>query len=472
METRALSPVPPATPGSGPSSGRSSPWSAQAEIELRREAERIRNCWKTRCLAAENNLRDVRAALMEEQGRVQFMARNSSQFFREVNVLRAKLGRWDKRNWAELVVSALKGPRDGSQLDYTMDVRDCESFQGALKEIHRQRDEECCEWLQTHAFRMEKQLLGKMSHRKSNRRMFWENSLYKFDHSSRDAEGAPIRKREMMAADSTVRAPELYNPKAVLAAIREEETNESGEDRHVESEDRLGAEVRDVEATIVKIIDSAEVSACGGWASKGTADDPHWLMESMDGAGLSHAASGVRIVLFAGSVRKLNQSRHGVHNLAAYQATSYAEDHGVLMARCAFIRPQLCRIFKSGYVARADGTKIYVKFMLSADKSGICHLMGTRNMNYDAFGTQCDCKDSKDEMYDLTKDPLTHYDHLTFAKRVGRAHVAMHEALEEAEPEEWCVECDVCGSISKETVLAARANLEAMDEAMEFAADP
>ena len=223
--------------------------------------------------------------------------------------MRQKLGRWDERNWAELVVSALKGPRDGSQLDYTMDVRDCVAFKGALKEIHRQRDEESREWLQTHAFRKEKQMLTKMSHRKSNRRMFWENSLYKCD-----AEGAPIRKREMMAKDSTVRAPELYNPKAMLVAIREEETDESGEDRHVESEDRLGAEVRDVEATIVKIIDSAEVSACGGWASKGTVDSPHWLIESMDGAGLTHAAaSGVRVVLFASSVRKLNQSRHGVH---------------------------------------------------------------------------------------------------------------------------------------------------------------
>ena len=238
--------------------------------------------------------------------------------------MRQKLGRWDERNWAELVVSALKGPRDGSQLDYTMDVRDCGAFKGALKEIHRQRDEESREWLQTHAFRKEKQMLTKMSHRKSNRRMFWENSLYKFDHSARDAEGAPIRKREMMAEDSTVRAPELYNPKAMLVAIREEEIDESGEDRHVESEDRLGAEVRDVEATIVKIIDSAEVSACGGWASKGTVDSPHWLIESMDGAGLTHTASGVRVVLFAGSVRKLNQSRHGVHNIASYQATSYA----------------------------------------------------------------------------------------------------------------------------------------------------
>ena len=41
----------------------------------------------------------------------------------------------------------------------------------------------------------------------------------------------------------------------------------------------------------------------------------------------------------------------------------------------------------------------------------------------------------------------------------------MHEALELPEPELWSVKCDVCGEISKEDVLAARANVEAMDEA-------
>ena len=161
----------------------------------------------------------------------------------------------------------------------------------------------------------------------------------------------------------------------------------------------------------------------------------------------------------------MNQSRHGVRNLAAYQETSHAEDHGTLMARCAHLRPQLCRIFRRGYVTRPDGTKNYVKFMLSADKSGFCHLMGTRNMNHDAFGTQCDCKDSNDEMYDLTKDPLTHYDHLTFAKRVGRAHVAMHEACEEAEPDDWFVDCDVCGRLTKAAIVLQRAFRDGLSEA-------
>ena len=238
-------------------------------------------------------LRAANAAL-DEATTIRFMPRDYAHFSQEAEVLRQKMGRWDKRNWAELAMLALKGARSGEQLDYTMDVRDCVAFKGALTEIHRQRDEESSVWLQTHAFRIEKQLLGKMAHRKSNRRMFWENSMFKFDHSACDKDGNRMRKREMMAKDSSVRAPELYNPKAMLAVIREDECDASGQDRHVESEDRRGAQVRDLETTLLEVIDSAEESACGGMASKGTEGDEHWIVESMDGAGLTHVASGVR----------------------------------------------------------------------------------------------------------------------------------------------------------------------------------
>ena len=464
MNRRNSSPVQPHTP-SGPSSrGSDSPWSLQYETELRRKAEHDRNHWKSRALASEEELRKSRGALGDST-RVQYMDRNGSQFFREVIVLREKLAaRWDPRNWAELCMSALKGPRDGCQLDYTMDVRDCVAFQPALKEIHRQRDEESSQWLQNHAFCIEKQLLCKMSLRLSNRRMFWQNSMMKFDHSARDTDGKRVRRREVMAGDSAVRAPELFNPKQMLTAIREDEVDASGCDRHVESEDRMGAEVRDVEATMLEVIDSANDSACGGMATAGTESNPHWIVNSMDGAGVTKVATGVRVVSFPGSVRKMNQSRHGVRNLVTYQETTMAEDHGTLMVRCAHIRPRLCSIYKRGYLVRPDGSKVYVKFMLSADKSGFCHLMGTRNMNHDAFGTQCDCRDCQDDMYDLTKSPLTHYDHLTFAVRVGRAHVAMHEALEEPEPAEWCVNCDVCGKLTKAVILAERAKRESMSE--------
>jgi len=67
-------------------------------------------------------------------------------------------------------------------------------------------------------------------------------------------------------------------------------------------------------------------------------------------------------------------------------------------------------------------------------------------------------------MYDLTKDPLTHYDRVTFAIRYGRGHMAEHEALDMPEPEDWCVECDVCGSLPKAAILKERAERAAMSE--------
>ena len=114
MDARGDSPGPPATPDAGPSSGRGSPWSAQAEIELRREAEWNRNHWKSRCVKAENDLKVARSTISEEQGNIQFMARGSTQFKYEVRVLRQKLGRWDERSVENLPVSHILGNQNHS----------------------------------------------------------------------------------------------------------------------------------------------------------------------------------------------------------------------------------------------------------------------------------------------------------------------------------------------------------------------
>ena len=294
--------------------------------------------------------------------------------------------------------------------------------------------------------------------------MGWTNSVLKYDHSVHLEAGKRVRFREKMNFDSTVPSPEIYNMKDMHTRIRAARLNPDGLSVHVEHEDRAGAEVRDVQLTIIELVDSAEDSACGGWASAGTEVDPHWLIISMDGAGLAATYSGVRVVLFAGSVRRMNQSLHGIFNIAEYHAGSHAEDHAVLMARCSFLRPQLCQTYVDGYVTRKNGTRIYVKFMLSADKQGLFHIMGSKNMNYDAFGAQCDCKDSHDDMYNLTFPPLTHFDHLTFAKRVGRAHVPMHEATEQLEPADYTVDCDVCGKFTKAQHLKACAAYDALDD--------
>ena len=136
------------------------PWSAQAETELRRQAEKSRNHWKARCLKAEAALRDL-AAAAGDGAAVKFMARDSSQYKDEVRVLRLRLARWDERNWAELCVSVLHGRRQVKHGDtnHTWEIAACKKFQPALNAIHAARDKSNREYLQLHAFRPEKMLL-------------------------------------------------------------------------------------------------------------------------------------------------------------------------------------------------------------------------------------------------------------------------------------------------------------------------
>ena len=205
---------------------------------------------------------------------------------------------------------------------------------------------------------------------------------------------------------------------------------------HEESDDRKAAAVRDVAAAMLHKIDTAKDSSCGGLSKVNdgsSPDKPVWIMLSMDGAGLTNGPgeSGVRLVFYLGSVERMNQSRHGITNLVTYKAAQHAESYETLEARCSSVRKQLCKIHNRQYIERPDGGRVHVRFMLTADKSGLCHMLGRRNMNYDAYGTQCDCKDSLDTLYDLTLGALTHFDGLTFEKRSARAHVAEWETREQ-----------------------------------------
>ena len=289
------------------------PWSAEAEVELRRKAESDRDHWKREVGRLREELRTVGATISTSSGTIKFMERQSPQFYKEVKVLRGKLARWDERNWVELCVSALAGRNGEADIDYTHDITDCIGFRAELKRIHARRDESCREWLQANAFRLEKQMLAKMAHRISGRRCGWQNSMFKFDHSARDADGARVRRREMMTNDSSVRAPELFNP-AQMRKMANDELMERGDDGelqqrvHVQDADGAGACVRDVVAAIIAVIEAARSNSHVGISALGTPDDPIWIIISMDGAGLSRADSGVRVVVYPGSVEYLSTS--------------------------------------------------------------------------------------------------------------------------------------------------------------------
>mmetsp|Transcript_34308 Transcript_34308/g.94537 ORF Transcript_34308/g.94537 Transcript_34308/m.94537 type:complete len:93 (+) Transcript_34308:374-652(+) len=83
------------------------------------------------------------------------MQQGSLQYYREVEVWRLKMGRWDQQNWADLCASGLRGPQDGSsaQPNLLPGLRTATAFKGELASIHRARDKCCRDHLQVHAFR-------------------------------------------------------------------------------------------------------------------------------------------------------------------------------------------------------------------------------------------------------------------------------------------------------------------------------
>ena len=395
-------------------------------------------------------LRKANAALDDTAGHIKYMVKGDPHFYEEAQVWRQRMRRWDPRNWADLSVSGLAGKRGTDDINYTHDITDSMAFRLELNAIHARRDEQCRDYLATHAYRPAKLALIKYSHRVSDRRCAWINSMLKFDHSARDAKGERLRVREVMCEGSTVRAPELFNTK-MLREMQMAELGVDSQSMHVQHDDAKGGSVRDVAAAVLRVLERAEKdSACGGMSTSGKSPETaHWLMLSMDGAGVSRAESGVRLVMYPGSVRKMNQSIFGITNLVQYKAASHAESYETLEERCAFIRPQLCKIYEDGYVTSPDGTRIYIKFMLTADKSGMAHLMGRRSINYDAFGLQCDCCDKADQLFDLSQAPLSHFDNVTYRKRVARSHRAWHQAMETDEPDNWTVCCDCCDRVRR-----------------------
>ena len=127
----------------------------KAEIELRRRAETRASGYLAETLRLKERLLLLaNAALSEKEDAVSLLQRGTSYYYEEAHVLRQKLRRWDPRNWAELVMTALAGSRDGQQneINYTHDVTDTLSFAPELRLIHQRRDQACCDWLQEHAF--------------------------------------------------------------------------------------------------------------------------------------------------------------------------------------------------------------------------------------------------------------------------------------------------------------------------------
>ena len=438
---------------SGGSESRSdSPWDATTARERQQYAEENLGHWQQRARNAEKELEVARAAMNSQQDvRGQILKGHSDMYF-EGRVQRERMRRNHPSNRAELSVIALAPAVD--QDDLRPGLLETPWFRRELKSILETDRRECAEHLATHAYRPEKFFLAKMILRTSGRAMGWLQSLFKHDHSQVDGDGNRMRARETMHPDSKVPAPLIFPVKQVGRLIDAEvrAPDEAMPTRvNMQSEDHRGAVVRDLRATILELIEKVAPRYCGGMASDGSEAKPHWIAVTMDGAGLTHEDNGVRFALSPASVEDMNQSTHCLRTIVFYRAAGSAEDYDTLWARAQHARQELCKIWKERgmWVWReSQGRHVFmhVRFMLTADKAGFCHLCGRRNQNYGNFGVFCDCCDK--DLYNFKHNPLTHYGRVTYETRVARSHTALWEACEQCEPDEnWTVHCDCCQKV-------------------------
>ena len=87
-------------------------------------------------------------------------------------------------------------------------------------------------------------------------------------------------------------------------------------------------------------------------------------------------------------------------------------------------------------MAQAQGC---VKLLLVADKPALCHVLGRRSFAHDYFSPHCRCSEKKGQLNDFSRNPLTHYDDISFKERCALALVPLHEALGLPEPADWTV---------------------------------
>ena len=136
----------------------------------------------------------------------------------------------------------------------------------------------------------------------------------------------------------------------------------------------------------------------GGMATAGTAEDPHLMCVTGDGA-----AKGVVIGHFPGSTELLNQSSADVTKWLLYQEMK-GEDNLVLRARLKQVMPDLARIYQTRELLPGGNPcepPVFVELVLTADRPFLRHATGCSGNSADAFGApHCSCHG--DKLFDFT----------------------------------------------------------------------
>ena len=317
-------------------------------------------------------------------------------------------------------------------------------FKPVVTQIEVARDVRIGKYLSTHVYPHAAFSLSRLLVNLSKRECQLLNQIFKHE---RFDDGSKTRWK--LCAGSTVPAPELFSLNGIISV--EDASIKATGITFEQSADKWSATVAgapfSVDVAIFNMLAQTETSRVGGLATAGTRDDPHIVVGTGDGAGLSNAFSGVRGGVFPGSTNYLAQSSRDVTTLFMYKAEEKAESWATLKARTNAVRPQLGRIWRDGELKpHGKPSGVFVRFVLSADKPFVRHVNGLRSHNHNHFGApMCSCTDA--QLFDLSKCKRTHYGQITYEMLCNRAHVPLWLALGEPEPVEWSMTCDCCKQV-------------------------
>jgi hypothetical protein len=272
-------------------------------------------------------------------------------------------------------------------------------FKHALKLIHQARDLRCAQHLQGVVFSVHKSSVIRVLLRMSGRGWEWARSVFKWKHGEKKGE----KKREMMASDSTVPAPELPSVKKMLEAERKEiAASGTGNLQHLDGQ---GSYCENPEVLLLAAIE-AEGTA-DNLRTAGTAEDPHVIITAGDGCRGYQSTTWVRVGWIIATTKGSNQSTRHVHDWLAYKG---GEAHATCTQRVAPVLPILQRVRREGGQLRdkdGDLTGIFVKFAMGGDKPWLRHVLGQRSHNHTYFSHSCPC--AQKDMYDMSQDHTSHY---------------------------------------------------------------
>lgn len=387
----------------------------------------------------------LNAALSEKSGVVSYMAPESTMWSKEVDTLVMKLGRWDVDNVVEISARSLyrMRDRDGNRLGLQLADLEGGLYDKMLDKIRHEHELVIYEHLRTHVFTPLKGLIYKLNTYTSDNYIRWFTDLFKWNWSVLDKDGNPTKVRQTLSPHGSVPVPLPFDLK-LMAELKD--TTLAGPAGNVAHADGKGADVKCVHATLRNVQARAQGSTQGGWATEGTEEDPDTIVFTGDGGGITSDDSMVRVVVFAGSVRGMNQSTHGIHNITAYRRSTHAEAWLTLRSAMAGTRPALCQLFRERRVRSVTGVPSgrFVRMLLSADKPFLCHVLGRRDHTFEYFSPYCKC--TRTDLYNYSFNEK-HYDEFSFEFRCGLGLVPLWEALCEPEPADWTVTDPATGKV-------------------------